>query len=156
MSWHSSFKSIGLCVRVTMCHRRLTFAFWWSDKLLYFIQLNCSASTGQPGLRFATLSLFLIFLINRVQNCNWLIANVTKNWVLMTKILKLITSRQLIFCPLSIWNSKVKGLSLKRKHKAPVEIVIKQSDDFTIAIFSQCHIVSSASPNTDMVGENVT
>lgn len=35
-------------------------------------------------------------------------------------------------------------------------IVVKRSEDFAIAIFTQRHIVSVASPNTDIAGENET
>ena len=35
-------------------------------------------------------------------------------------------------------------------------VVAKQINDFTIAIFTWCHIVSVASPNTDIAGKNVT
>ena len=40
--------------------------------------------------------------------------------------------------------------------KVPWAIVVKQSGDFTITIFTWCQTVSAASPNTDIVGENVT
>jgi len=45
---------------------------------------------------------------------------------------------------------------LKRKHKAPVDnnIVVKQSDNFTIAKCTRHHIISVASPNTDVAGED--
>ena len=57
----------------------------------------------------------------RVRHCNWLVANVTKNWALATRNLELVASRRLTFFPLGIWNSKVNGLFFKRKHKAAVD-----------------------------------
>ena len=87
---------------------------------------------------------------SRVRHCDWLVANTTKNWALATRNLELVASRRLTFCPLSIWNSKVNGLFLKENIKLPWRIVVKQSDDFTIAIITRRHIVSAASR------ENVT
>ena len=52
---------------------------------------------------------------------------------------------------------QVKGLFFfKENKKLQWTIVSKRSDDFTIAIFTWRHIVSVASPNTDIAGENVT
>ena len=48
------------------------------------------------------------------------------------------------------------GLFLKESIKLPWRIVVKQSDDFTIAIITWRHIVSSTSHNSDIAGENVT
>ena len=39
---------------------------------------------------------------------------------------------------------------LKENIKLPLTIVVKRSDNFTIATFTQHHIVSAASPNTDV------
>ena len=44
----------------------------------------------------------------------------------------------------------------ERKLKLPWIIVVKRSDDFTIAIFTWRHIFSAVSPNTDIADENVT
>ena len=49
-----------------------------------------------------------------------------------------------------------KSAFLKENMKLPWAIVVKRSGDFTITIFTWCHTVSAASPNTDIVGENVT
>lgn len=84
-----------------------------------------------------------------VRNCDWLVTNVTKNVVLVTRIFRL------SFCPLGIWNAKVKEL-FWNNIKLPCTIVVKQSINFTIAVFTQHHIVLAASPNTDIVGENMT
>ena len=78
----------------------------------------------------------------RVWHCDWLVANVTKNWALVTRNLELVASRQLTFFPLHIWNSKVNGLFLKENTKLPWTIVVKQSDNLTITIFTRRHIVS--------------
>ena len=91
----------------------------------------------------------------RVRNCDSLVANATKDWVLATRILKLVASRRLTFCPFGIWNSKVKRLFLKENIKLSWTIVLKRSDDSTIAIFTRRHIDSAASPITDTAGENV-
>ena len=56
--------------------------------------------------------------------------------------LELVASRQLTFFPLCIWNSKVNGLFLKENTKLPWTIVVKQSDNLTITIFTRRHIVS--------------
>ena len=78
----------------------------------------------------------------RVRHCNWLVANVTKNWALATRNLELVASRRLTFFPLRIWNSKVNGLFLKENIKLPWTIVVKQSDNLMITIFTRRHIVS--------------
>ena len=57
----------------------------------------------------------------RVQNCNSLATNTTKNEVLATRILKLVTSWPLTSCTLCIWNSEVKGLFKRLKHKTPMD-----------------------------------
>ena len=46
------------------------------------------------------------------------------------------------------------GFFLKESIKLPWRIVVKQSDDFTIAIITRRHIVSAASRNSDIAGEN--
>ena len=51
---------------------------------------------------------------------------------------------------------KVNGLFLKENITLPWTIVVKQSHDLTITIFTQRHIVLAASPNFDIAGENVT
>ena len=45
---------------------------------------------------------------------------------------------------------------LKENIKLPWRIVVKQSDDFAIAIITRRHIVSAASRYSDIAGENVT
>jgi len=50
----------------------------------------------------------------------------------------------------------VKGLFLKEHIKLLWTVVVKQSDDFTIAIFTWCHIVTAASPKTDNAWGNMT
>ena len=77
---------------------------------------------------------FFNFVTSRVRHCDWLVANATKNWALATRNLELVAGRRLTFCPLGIWNSKVNGLFLKEHIKLPWRIVVKQSDEFTIAI----------------------
>jgi len=52
--------------------------------------------------------------------------------------------------------SPEKGFFLKENIKLLWTIVVKESHDFTIAIFTLCHIVSAASSNTDIAGKNVT
>lgn len=42
------------------------------------------------------------------------------------------------------------GLFLKENIKLPWRIVVKQSDDFTIAMITRRHIVSAASRNSDI------
>ena len=53
-------------------------------------------------------------------------------------------------------NSKVNGLFLEESIKLPWRIVVKQSDDFMIAIITRHHVVSAASRNSDIAGKNVT
>ena len=77
----------------------------------------------------------------RVRHCDWLVANVTKNWALATRNLELVARRRLSFFPLRIWNSKVNGLFLKENIKLPWTIVVKQSDNLTITILTRRHIV---------------
>ena len=45
---------------------------------------------------------------------------------------------------------------LKENIELPRTIEVERIDDFTITIFSRRHIVSAASPNTDIAEENVT
>ena len=45
---------------------------------------------------------------------------------------------------------------IKENIELPWTIVVKRSDDSTITTFTRRHIVSAASPNTDIAGENVT
>ena len=52
------------------------------------------------------------------------------------------------------WKFQGKKGFLKENIKLPWTIVVKRSDDSTIAIFTRRHIVSAASPNTDIAGEN--
>ena len=68
------------------------------------------------------------------------------------------TGRQQATNLLSHQHMKFQGKSafLKENMKLPWAIVVKRSGDFTITIFTWCHTVSVASPNTDIVGENVT
>jgi len=54
------------------------------------------------------------------------------------------------------FSSPEKGFFLKENIKLPWTIVVKESHDFTIAIFTLRHIVSAASSNRDITGENVT
>jgi len=69
-----------------------------------------------------------------------------------------ITGRQHVAKLLSPRHLKFQGeiAFLKQNIKLPCTTVVKQSINFTIAIFTQCHIVLAASPNTDIVGENMT
>ena len=61
-------------------------------------------------LQIKALSMAHDNFYDRVRDCDWLVANATKKLMLATSILKLVASRRLTFCPLGIWNSKLKKL----------------------------------------------
>ena len=77
--------------------------------LIWCVSFRCSYELLCFWMPREVIEVFTVFLY-RVRNCDSLVANATKYWVLATRILKLVASRRLTFCPLSIWNSKVKGL----------------------------------------------
>ena len=64
----------------------------FGEQQLVMVNYSCGFNQSETRKYFE-------WKINRVRNCNSLVANATKNWALATKFSELVASWRLVFCP---------------------------------------------------------